>query len=350
MFSKTCRGNEIIVWLMFIFCVKYTLGYDEWNGKWCPKVQTRMVTCRQPRWDWHQDRSSSHGQIRKYYTVVYRQQKEVRWRCCPGFQGEKCDEECFNCTTIGDIKTRLANAESIVRKLTYMRTPSRTDTPQPITSTDCNCKDGEPGAKGDTGLRGPPGIPGVPGPRGPAGEPDSAALAPLAITGRKRGPPGIPGPRGQIGPMGLPGMKGEPGSRGSPGTPGRIEYDQDTERESRLISLEERLKTLEKYILQLEEKINKSQQTREDYEVLEARVVLLEEIFPKLSALKLTDETALAPILRALADQHGRESSINKNAQTASYTDNHHRKHEQIDKKRLSKRKGRALKQPRVQS
>ncbi|ESO83297.1 hypothetical protein LOTGIDRAFT_169521 [Lottia gigantea] len=299
------------VWILLIIYVEYIVTLDEWNGKWCPRVQTRMVTCRQPRWDWNQDRRGSQGPMKKYYTVVYRKQKEIKWRCCPGFQGEHCDLECFNCTTIQELKSRISNTEGIVRKLTYLRHGGDNKNYQ-TTSSQCSCPRGEKGERGGRGVPGIPGRPGTtgpPGPIGPKGESGTSSAAPQAIMSGKMGPPGIPGLRGDSGKPGMKGERGNPGLKGEPGEAVLINKDNFKDRDNTIAFFEERLQLLESKITKLEDKLNRTEERKENYEVLEARVVLLEEIFSKLSALKLDDENDLAPILRALADQHAAVSS-----------------------------------------
>ena len=86
--------------------------------------------------------------------------------------------------------------------------------------SECQCKDGIPGAVGPPGKDGTPGVKGVNGDRGepgPRGDPGPRGL------GGPLGPKGFPGERGPIGygERGPEGYRGEPGPRGYRGEPGR---------------------------------------------------------------------------------------------------------------------------------
>ncbi|XP_056127524.1 collagen alpha-1(XXVI) chain [Rhinichthys klamathensis goyatoka] len=149
--------------------------------------------------------------VRPVYRVTYRKITSLEWRCCPGFHGEDCREECMNCTGYADVKERLSVIEAQIMLLKdaeapplplSSQSPERTADnevdrahPSPITPNAI----GRPGPKGQPG---PVGIPGPPGPPGPLG---------------KIGFSGKPGPMGPRGPQGL---RGPPGERGLPGPPG----------------------------------------------------------------------------------------------------------------------------------
>ncbi|XP_041667728.1 collagen alpha-1(XXVI) chain [Cheilinus undulatus] len=150
--------------------------------------------------------------IRPSFKVAYKQVSALEWRCCPGFVGEECREECLNCTSFTDMNSRINTIESKIKLLEEGRsslvvtslprgpTENEVDTPQPTPI-------GPPsylpsGSRGPPGPVGPPGLPGSAGPPGPAG---------------RTGPPGPTGPKGG---RGLPGEAGLPGPPGPPGPPG----------------------------------------------------------------------------------------------------------------------------------
>uniref|UniRef100_A0A8D1P9N2 EMI domain-containing protein n=2 Tax=Sus scrofa TaxID=9823 RepID=A0A8D1P9N2_PIG len=169
--------------------------------------------------------------IRPTYRVSYRTVTALEWKCCPGFTGSNCDEECMNCTRLSDMSDRLTTLEAKVLLLEAAeRTPGPdNDLPTPQSPPPPWNEDffpdaiplahpgpqrrrpmGPAGPPGQTGPPGPPGPPGSKGDRGQAGEKGPA------------GPPGLlgpPGPRGLPGEMGRPGPPGPPGPAGSPGLP-----------------------------------------------------------------------------------------------------------------------------------
>ncbi|XP_029111663.1 collagen alpha-1(XXVI) chain-like isoform X2 [Scleropages formosus] len=157
--------------------------------------------------------------VRPTYRVAYRQVTALEWRCCPGFLGEDCHEECMNCTSYTEMIDRLRFIESKVALLENARLPSLSGSSLPEGSTDNEVDTpnptpfepptlGLPGARGPPGPVGPPGIPGPPGPPGPKGQ-----VGPVGYPGSK----GSPGPKGE---MGFPGEIGQPGPPGPPGLPG----------------------------------------------------------------------------------------------------------------------------------
>ncbi|XP_070827129.1 collagen alpha-1(XXVI) chain isoform X2 [Chaetodon trifascialis] len=151
--------------------------------------------------------------IRPSFKVTYKQVTALEWRCCPGFVGEECREECLNCTTFTDMNSRVKAIESKIKLLEEGRSSLPTVSSLPEGSTD-NEVDGPqptpigppsylpPGGRGPPGPIGPPGLPGSAGPPGPAGR------------------AGLPGPIGPKGDRGLPGEIGLPGPPGPPGPPG----------------------------------------------------------------------------------------------------------------------------------
>ncbi|XP_044603261.1 collagen alpha-1(XXVI) chain isoform X2 [Equus asinus] len=169
--------------------------------------------------------------IRPTYRVSYRTVTALEWRCCPGFTGSNCDEECMNCTRLSDMSERLTTLEAKVLLLEAAERPSGPDNdlPVPQSSPPPWNEDFLPDAiplahpgpqrRRPTGPAGPPGQTGPPGPAGPPGSKGDRGQA-----GEKgpAGPPGLlgpPGPRGLPGEMGRPGPPGPPGPAGSPGLP-----------------------------------------------------------------------------------------------------------------------------------
>ncbi|XP_068440916.1 collagen alpha-1(XXVI) chain [Clinocottus analis] len=139
--------------------------------------------------------------IRPSFKVTYKQVTALEWRCCPGFVGEECREECLNCTSFTDMSSRIDAIESKIQLLgerrSFLRTDNEVVAPQPTPI-------GPPAhlPPGPIGPAGPPGSAGVPGPAGRAGL------------------PGPTGPRGATGPAGGTGPLGPPGPPGAPGPPG----------------------------------------------------------------------------------------------------------------------------------
>nr|XP_055064491.1 collagen alpha-1(XXVI) chain isoform X2 [Misgurnus anguillicaudatus] len=218
--------------------------------------------------------------VRPVYRVTYRKITSLEWRCCPGFYGEDCREECMNCTGYADITERLSVVEAQIMLLKDAETPifplssqsperttdNEVDSPHPspitpnaigrpgqpgppgppgpLGKTGLSGKPGPVGPKGSQGLQGPQGERGLPGPPGPPGP---TASSPFSIRGdvftlmaRQQaqyddgeldlqtllGPPGPSGPPGPPGPAGPPGDPGTPGknaalsSLGKPGDRG----------------------------------------------------------------------------------------------------------------------------------
>ncbi|KAF0874765.1 COQA1 protein, partial [Crocuta crocuta] len=169
--------------------------------------------------------------IRPTYRVSYRTVTALEWRCCPGFTGSNCDEECMNCTRLSDMSERLTTLEAKVLLLEAAEQPAGpgNDLPAPQSTPPPWNEDflpdaiplahPGPGRRRPTGPAGPPGQTGPPGPAGPPGSKGDRGQA-----GEKgpAGPPGLlgpPGPRGLPGEMGRPGPPGPPGPAGSPGFP-----------------------------------------------------------------------------------------------------------------------------------
>ncbi|KAJ8275720.1 hypothetical protein COCON_G00074720 [Conger conger] len=156
--------------------------------------------------------------VRPTYRVAYRQVTALEWRCCPGFLGADCSEECMNCTGYAGMNDRLSLIESKILLLEAAGPPPASVPVLPERSADNEVDSpkptpvgpptvGLPGVRGPPGPVGLPGLPGSIGPPGPSGE-----LGPI-------GKPGPMGPRGPQGERGLPGEIGQPGPPGPPGVP-----------------------------------------------------------------------------------------------------------------------------------
>ncbi|XP_030648091.1 collagen alpha-1(XXVI) chain [Chanos chanos] len=190
------------------YTVKKTVSCQSQNGTET-LVQRLFQSCRWP--GPCSNLISYRTLVRPKYKVTYRQVTSLEWRCCPGFHGDDCKEECMNCTGYTDINDRLSKMEAQIMLLTE----SSVSPPIPINHSPESSKDNEvdvshgpPTGSRVIGPRGPPGPtgpPGSPGSRGPSGE--------MGLTGK----PGPVGPRGLQGPRGLPGERGLPGPPGPPG-------------------------------------------------------------------------------------------------------------------------------------
>ncbi|XP_034276776.1 collagen alpha-1(XXVI) chain isoform X2 [Pantherophis guttatus] len=159
--------------------------------------------------------------IRPTYKIAYRTVTALEWRCCPGFTGSNCEEECMNCTKLTDMTERLNILEAKILLLEAAERASPSDNDLPMTRTTATWYDdvvpdaiplANPGTAlrkpmGPVGLPGPTGRPGLQGPKGEKGE-----------IGEK-GPTGPPGQLGPPGPRGYPGETGIPGPPGPPGPP-----------------------------------------------------------------------------------------------------------------------------------
>ncbi|XP_053562238.1 collagen alpha-1(XXVI) chain [Bombina bombina] len=222
---------------------------------WCQFTVTRTVSCQVQngsetmvqrvyqscRWPGPCTNLVSYRtHLRPLYKLSYRTVTTLEWRCCPGFIGNNCEEECMNCTRLAAIVERINNLEAKVITLEASEKVSENDLP--ITRSTATWNEDflpdaiplmspgtlfrksvkhQPGSKGDAEekrTRGLPGIPGPPGSNGLVGLPGSKGERGQigAI-----GPIGPPGPVGPQGPRGSPGENGTPGPPGPPGPPGK---------------------------------------------------------------------------------------------------------------------------------
>ncbi|NXM14359.1 COQA1 protein, partial [Ploceus nigricollis] len=165
--------------------------------------------------------------IRPTYKMSYRTVTTLEWRCCPGFTGSNCEEECMNCTRLADMTERLNTLEAKILLLEAAERSPALENSLPIAGTAATWFEellpdafplrnpgtvlrkavGSAGQVGPPGPVGPTGLPGPPGPKGEKGQPG------------ERGPAGPPGMLGPQGPRGLPGETGIPGPPGPPGPP-----------------------------------------------------------------------------------------------------------------------------------
>ncbi|NWR76738.1 COQA1 protein, partial [Centropus unirufus] len=165
--------------------------------------------------------------IRPTYKMSYRTVTTLEWRCCPGFTGSNCEEECMNCTRLADMTERLNTLEAKILLLEAAERSPPLENNLPIAGTTATWDGdllpdafpllnpgtvlrktvGSVGQVGPPGPVGPTGLPGPPGPKGEKGQPG------------ERGPAGPPGLLGPQGPRGLPGETGIPGPPGPPGPP-----------------------------------------------------------------------------------------------------------------------------------
>ncbi|XP_054901567.1 collagen alpha-1(XXVI) chain isoform X2 [Poeciliopsis prolifica] len=139
--------------------------------------------------------------IKPSFKITYKQITALEWRCCPGFVGAECREECMNCTSFSNMNSRINAVESKIRLLEEGRSLPEVRLPDGSTGNEVDTRRATP----------PPYLPPVPGARGPPGP-----TGPPGPAGR----PGIAGPPGRTGDRGAPGEKGDRGESGRPGPPG----------------------------------------------------------------------------------------------------------------------------------
>ncbi|XP_054868051.1 collagen alpha-1(XXVI) chain isoform X3 [Amphiprion ocellaris] len=208
---------------------------------WCQYTVSRTVSCQVQngtetsvqrvfqgcRWPGPCTKVISYRTVfRPSFKLAYKQVTALEWRCCPGFVGEECREECLNCTSFSDMNSRIDAVESKIKLLEEGRlslqivgglqegsTENEVETPQPTPIGPPSYLPPVPGGRGPPGPIGPPGLPGSAGPQGPAGR---AGIP---------GPIGPKGDRGLPGEVGLPGPPGPPGPPGSSSSPGQIRGD-----------------------------------------------------------------------------------------------------------------------------
>uniref|UniRef100_A0A8D2MRC9 EMI domain-containing protein n=1 Tax=Zonotrichia albicollis TaxID=44394 RepID=A0A8D2MRC9_ZONAL len=170
--------------------------------------------------------------IRPTYKMSYRTVTTLEWRCCPGFTGSNCEEECMNCTRLADMSERLNTLEAKILLLEAAERSPALENNLPITGTTATwdqelLPDAFPLLNPGTVLRknvaavGKAGLlsPNHPSHKHPAfgGAKRSLGLtSPKALTLLSCLCTGMLGPQG---PRGLPGETGIPGPPGPPGPP-----------------------------------------------------------------------------------------------------------------------------------
>ncbi|XP_034024211.1 collagen alpha-1(XXVI) chain [Thalassophryne amazonica] len=196
-------------------------GFRTQLRNWCQYAVSRTVSCQVHngtettvqrvfqgcRWPGPCSKIISYRTlIRPSFKVAYKQVTALEWRCCPGFVGQECREECMNCTGFTEMNSRINAIETKI-KLFENKHSSPTVNSLLEASTDNEVDTSKPTPIGPPSNL-PPGRIGPPGPIGPPGLPGSA------------GPPGPSGRTGLPGPMGPRGERGFPGDVGLPGPPG----------------------------------------------------------------------------------------------------------------------------------
>lgn len=324
--SKIQWSTTAIIYIWGFLCVallasaQAEMGRYPRAGHWCPFFRTRLTSCLEMSGhesylarNWHRCtgfRCSNYKIAqRPKYRKVFRVRKEISWKCCPGFQGSTCQEECFNCTTIKALKERITDLESkMIQSYPNVHVSGCDDCGQE--SVERRRLPSVKGQKGESGEKGERGAPGQPGPPGKKGE--MGVTGPTGIPGRPgngnhyvdyvkteqrgagivgpRGPRGPPGPRGPEGMpgRGLPGKDGPPGLPGLPGEPGLpgqiIQLgDLRRNRTEAVSEIEEKLKFLQDEVTRLQGELNEVKRNKDDVELIGDRLTLLEKlVFEKL--------------------------------------------------------------------
>lgn len=323
---KLWHTTTIIYTFFFLFMSLLATGQAEMghysqSGHWCTFFRTRLTSCLEMSGhetylarNWHRCtgyRCGSNYKIaqRPKYRKVFRVRKEMAWKCCPGFQGSTCQEECFNCTTIEALKERVNDLESkMTNSLPNVHVSGCDDCNQElIPEKRTRYLKGQKGESGQKGERGPPGLPGsrgikgergLTGPTGIPGLPGDYRLNEDYVkTGERQvgivGPAGPRGPPGPQGPVGLPGRgipgrdgpPGLPGLPGEPGLPGKfIRMTEPHRNRTETVSeIEEKLKFLQDEVTRLQGELNHLKKNEEDIELIGDRLTLLEKlVFEKL--------------------------------------------------------------------
>ncbi|KAJ0047377.1 hypothetical protein NL108_006684, partial [Boleophthalmus pectinirostris] len=223
---------------------------------WCQYTVSKTVTCQvhngtetsvqrvvqSCRWPGPCSKVVSYRTvIRPSFKTAYKQVTALEWRCCPGFVGEECREECLNCTTFSQMNSRIDSIELKIKSLVdgLPLRPTVNSLSQGSTDNEVDAHHPTPPSylPSGNGSPGPMGPPGPPGPAGPTGPPGRSGL-PGVIGERmelakqfcssKRydvfkiifvlsSPSGPKGDRGVAGEKGVPGPPGLPGPPGPPG-------------------------------------------------------------------------------------------------------------------------------------
>ncbi|XP_076034346.1 uncharacterized protein LOC143021041 isoform X1 [Oratosquilla oratoria] len=202
-----------------------------------PECQVKFMTMMRPR-----------------YVTSYKEVMETEYGCCPGYHGDNCELQCFNCTKIWNLESRVRTLEAKLLRTPTASTGPITETVIKMGLPDTSHVTGHPlngrrgrGGRGGRGKnKGSKDAGGRGGRRGRGrgqgrgsdprsdidieGEGDDTfennipparpTFTSATSSGSCTCPPGPPGPPGLPGRNGLDGVAGTPGSPGAPGIPG----------------------------------------------------------------------------------------------------------------------------------
>ncbi|GAB1597510.1 collagen alpha-1(XXVI) chain-like [Argonauta hians] len=317
-----CTVLLLLLWVSLYTAHADNSGHLTNSPRWCPYFRSRLMPCLEISGhetylarNWHHCNGYRCTKYkiaqRPKYRKVYRVRKEIAWKCCPGFNGKNCENECFNCTVLETMQTKINQLET--RLITQQ------------VSEDCKgCSTdvsyyrlkGEPGEQGPPGRDGRPGLTGKPGPkgeRGPTGPVGMPGRPGETIGSRRKDRktyriPGPPGPTGLLGPPGPPGPRGPPGLRGIPGLPGINSIDKKDsighselpglpgrlgkagsddirgENDSQTVTeIEEKLKFLQDQVSHLQGEMLDIRNTYSEVSLLRDRLTLLEKLVIKVA-------------------------------------------------------------------
>uniref|UniRef100_A0A8C4R846 EMI domain-containing protein n=1 Tax=Eptatretus burgeri TaxID=7764 RepID=A0A8C4R846_EPTBU len=100
-----------------------------YRRNWCSYIVSRKVSCpvingtqtRLRRFYHHctwppecSGKVSYRVVVQPTFRITYRTVSAMEWRCCPGFSGKRCQNDCFDCKQIADLSTRLGSIENKV--------------------------------------------------------------------------------------------------------------------------------------------------------------------------------------------------------------------------------------------
>uniref|UniRef100_A0A8C0GXD1 Collagen type XXVI alpha 1 chain n=1 Tax=Chelonoidis abingdonii TaxID=106734 RepID=A0A8C0GXD1_CHEAB len=259
---------------------------------WCHYTVTRTVSCQgyqSCRWPGPCASLVSYRTlIRPTYKMSYRTVTTLEWRCCPGFTGSNCEEECMNCTRLTDMTERLNTLEAKILLLESAERAPSSENDLPIARTtatwyDDLLPDAIPLVNPGTVLRKPV---------GPAGNFVLTLFGPVHLVMCLQldrnllfyffaGLLGPPGPRGLPGETGIPGPPGPPGPPANPGLPLTVQQgvlyslQPTAEKESRFPSVSTSFRVCFVFSFLQGEGV---QQLREALKILAERVLILEHM------------------------------------------------------------------------
>uniref|UniRef100_A0A4W3IFZ6 EMI domain-containing protein n=1 Tax=Callorhinchus milii TaxID=7868 RepID=A0A4W3IFZ6_CALMI len=97
------------------------------HRNWCQYPVSKTVTCQVQNgsetlvqrvyqscyWPGHCSSLVSYRTIvRPTFSLSYRNITALEWRCCPGFTGTSCEDECMNCSAFAQLHQRVHTLES----------------------------------------------------------------------------------------------------------------------------------------------------------------------------------------------------------------------------------------------